>query len=75
LKLHREYPAQQIKQAIQEALNLGAAHFDGVLLCLRQQEKPSSPSTALNLNDHPQLRGIGEQPINLAQYDRLLAGG
>jgi len=74
LKLHRDHPAQGIKQAIQEALDLGAAHFDGVQLCLRQQAMPSSLPTTLNLNDHPQLQGVGEQPINLAQYDQLLAG-
>ncbi len=75
LKLHRDHPAQRVKQAIQNALDLGAAHFDGVQLCLRQQEVQSAPSTTLNLNAHPQLQGIGEQPINLAQYDQLLAGG
>jgi transposase len=74
LKLHRDHPPQQIKQAIQEALDLGAAHFDGVQLCLRQQEIRSSPSTILNLSAHPHLQGVGEQPINLAQYDQLLAG-
>jgi len=75
LKLHRDYPAQQIQQAIQAALDLGAAHFDGVKLCLRQQGMPSAPPATLNLSDHPRLLGIGEQPINLAQYDQLLAGG
>jgi len=74
LKLHRDHSAQRVKQAIQEALDLGAAHFDGVHLCLRQQEMSSSPPTTLNLSAHPQLQGIGEQPINLAQYDQLLAG-
>ncbi len=74
LKLHQDYPAQRIKQAIQEALDLGAAHFDGVQLCLRQQESPSSSPISLNLSAHPQLLGIGEQPINLAQYDQFLAG-
>jgi transposase len=74
LKLHRNHAPQQVKQAIQAALDLGAVHFDGVQLCLRQQEIPSSPSTTLNLSAHPQLQGIGEQPINLAQYDQLLAG-
>jgi transposase len=74
LKLHRDHPALRIKQAIQEALDLGAAHFDGVQLCLRQQEKQLVSPTALNLSAHPQLQGIGEQPINLAQYDQLLAG-
>ncbi len=75
LKLHREYPVQQVKQAIQEALDLGAAHFDGVQLCLRQQEMPSSLPATLNLSGRPQLQGVGEQPLNLAQYDQLLAGG
>ena len=74
LKLHREYPAQQLSQAIQTALDLGAVHVDGVLLCLRQLERPAAPPNTLHLGDHPQLHGIGEQPINLAQYDRLLGG-
>ncbi|MCP5016592.1 MAG: IS21 family transposase [Ketobacter sp.] len=74
LKLHREHPAQQVQQAIQEALTLGAAHLDGVKLCLRQQAMPSSPPTTLTLTAHPQLQGIGEQPVNLAQYDQFLAG-
>jgi hypothetical protein len=65
LKLHRDHPPQQVKQAIQAALDLGAVHFDGVQLCLRQQEMPSSPVATLNLSAHPQLQGIGEQPINL----------
>jgi hypothetical protein len=73
LKLHRDYPAQRIKQAVQDALDLGAAHFDGVQLCLRQREIQASPPTTLNLSTHPQLQGIGEQPISLAQYDQLLA--
>ncbi|MBT7325824.1 MAG: IS21 family transposase [Anaerolineae bacterium] len=74
LKLHRDHPAQQVKQAIQDAVTLGAIHLDGVKLCLRQQEMPSSLPTTLTLNAHPQLQGIGEQPINLAQYDQFLAG-
>jgi len=74
LKLHQDHPAQRIKQAIQEALDLGAAHLDGVQLCLRQQEMPSNLAPPLSLSAHPQLQGIGEQTINLAQYDQLLAG-
>ena len=74
LKLHQDYPAQRIKQAIEAALDLGAVHFDGVQLCLRQQEMPVTAPQALNLSAHPQLQGIGEQPVNLAQYDQLLGG-
>ncbi|MFC1996642.1 IS21 family transposase [Chloroflexota bacterium] len=74
LKLHQDHPAQQVKQAIQSAVDLGAAHFDGVQLCLRQHEMSSSLPITLNLSAHPQLQGIGEQPVNLAQYDQLLAG-
>lgn len=74
LKLHRDHPADRVKQAIQEAVELGAAHLDGVKLCLRQQEMQPAQVSSLNLSNHPQLKGIGEQPINLAQYDQLLAG-
>lgn len=74
LKLHRDYPSQHIEQAIQQALQLGAAHFDGVQLCLRQQALPTTLPNSLALHRHPHLQGIGEQPINLSQYDQLLAG-
>jgi len=74
LKLHREYPAPQILQAIQQALELGAVNYDGVQLCLRQQALPTTLPDPLSLHGHPHLQGIGEQPINLTQYDQLLAG-
>jgi transposase len=72
LKFHREYPAKRVEQAVREAVNLGAAHFDGVRLCLRQQEDDQSAPATLDLSEHPQLEGIGEQAINLSQYDSLL---
>jgi transposase len=75
LALHRDYPARKVEQAVQKALALGAAHLDGVQLCLRQQEQPPSTPAPLDLAAHPRLQGLGEQPLDLAQYDRLLQAG
>jgi hypothetical protein len=33
LKLHQEYPEKLVEQAVEMALELGAAHLDGVQLC------------------------------------------
>lgn len=74
LKLHRQYPAKQVEKAVAEALKLGAAHLDGVRLCLRQQQDHDTLPAPLDLVEHPRLEGIGEQAINLSQYDNLLAG-
>jgi transposase len=73
LKLHLDHPAERVEQAIRAALALGAAHLDGVELCLRQLETPQDAPLALDLSGYPQLRDIGIQPVNLRQYDRLLA--
>jgi len=73
LKLHRDHPAELVEQAIQAALTLGAAHLDGVELCLRQLEAPQEQPVALDLSGYPGLQGIGAQPVNLRQYDQLLA--
>ncbi len=75
LALHRDYPARKVEQAVQEALALGAAHLDGVRLCLLQQAELHTPPPALDLSAHPHLQGIGEQAVDLAQYDRLLQAG
>ena len=73
LKLHLDYPADQVEQAIRSALELGAVHVDGVELCLRQLAAGSKPPVVLDLSRHPQLAHIGGQPVNLRQYDSLLA--
>lgn len=73
LKLHQDHSSKQVKKAIQNALALGAIHLDGVRLCLRQLEQPAAQLAPLSLSEHPQLQGIGEQPIDLSQYDQLLA--
>jgi transposase len=71
LKLHRDYPAEWVDQAVQQALALGAAHLDGVQLCLRQQTHPTSPAATLDLSEYPHLRQVGHYAVNLAQYDQL----
>jgi hypothetical protein len=72
LKLHQEYPEKLVKQAIEMALDLGAAHLDGVQLCLRQLLKPEPQTQSLDLSSHPELVQVGHQPLDLGQYDRLL---
>jgi hypothetical protein len=54
------------------ALELGAAHLDGVQLCLHQLQHPDLSAAELDLSNHPELVDVGTQPVNLAQYDHLL---
>lgn len=76
LNLHRQHEAAQVEQAIVAALELGASHFDGVQLCLRQLcACCATPPPALDLGGHPHLAGIGQQAVTLQPYDRLLRGG
>lgn len=71
LKLHRTYPQETVHRAVQQALALGAAHLDGVQLCLRQLIAPPEVLPALTLA-HPKLASVGNQPVHLEQYNRLL---
>jgi len=71
LKLHRDHPADMVDRAVKQALDLGAAHLDGVQLCLRQLLSPQESPHALAL-DHPKLAAVGYQPVDLEQYNQLL---
>jgi len=71
LKLHRDHPAEMVDRAVKQALDLGAAHLDGVQLCLRQILSPQESPPALIL-DHPKLAAVGGQPVRLEQYNQLL---
>ena len=71
LKLHRNHPAEVVERAVKQALDLGAAHLDGVQLCLRQLLSPQESPPTLVL-DHPKLVSVGSQPIRLEQYNQLL---
>ena len=72
LQLHRQHPVEQIEAAITQALAHHCAHADGVQLCLNQLLEPAPIPAALDLQAHPHLVGIGDQTVNLAQYDVLL---
>jgi hypothetical protein len=73
LKLHRTNPPETVDRAVQQALKLGAAHLDGVQLCLRQLVSPQTMPSSLSLA-HPKLTSVGNQPVQLEQYNQLLEG-
>jgi hypothetical protein len=72
LRLHQQYPAQEIEQAVEQALSYGCAHFDGVKHCLQHLGLPAARVPLLDLTDRPHLALVGNQPINLQCYDQLL---
>jgi transposase len=72
LKLHCEYPRDRVQQAVASAVRLGATHLDGVRLCLRQLTEEHPLPAALDLHNHPQLAAVGNQPLDLNQYNQLL---
>lgn len=71
LKLHRSYPVETVGQAIQQALEMGIPHLDGVLLCLHRVVSPAPQLPRLD-QTHPALASIGNQPVCLEQYNQLL---
>jgi hypothetical protein len=71
LKLHRSFPEEVVHRAVRQALEMGVAHLDGVQLCLRQLVSPNKVLPSLELT-HPQLASVGNQPVHLEQYNRLL---
>jgi len=75
LKLHREYPAQQIQRAVTQALDYGCPHIDGVRLCLQQLRHPEVPLNPVDLTQRPELAVVAQQPPDLQCYDQLLAAG
>jgi transposase len=74
LKLHRDYPADRVAEAIEQALQYGCAHADGVELCLRQLMSPESSVAAIGLDNWPQLAAVSDQGPDLQRYNQLLEG-
>ncbi len=72
LKLHQQYPPDLVAQAIRQALEIGAAHLDGVRLCLRQLLTPFELPAPLEARFQAELAAMGTQPVNLQQYNQLL---
>ena len=74
LNLHGEHPAEQVQQAVEQALAYGCPHADGVTLCLHQLTEPDPMLLSLDLSDHPELLSVATEVPDLACYDQLLAG-
>ena len=75
LKLHQEYPAREIEQAVTQALEYGCPHVDGVRLCLRHLQHPEEPLNPVDLTQYPELASVAQQPPDLRRYEQLLLGG
>ena len=71
LKLHCSYPEEVVHRAVRQALEMGAAHLDGVQLCLRQLVSPRELPPSLDLA-RSTLATVGNQPVRLEQYNQLL---
>jgi len=72
LRLHEEYPAHLVQQAVEQALSYGCPHLDGVLHCLHALTCSDNPATSQALAEHPHLQAIGTQPLDLRRYEQLL---
>lgn len=72
LSLHKEHTAELVAEAVEEALAFGAAHYEGVLLCLRQLTSPQHEIPSLQLDESIDWATVGLQPISLNSYDALL---
>ena len=72
LEFHRDHPDDLVAQAVEQALEYGCAHADGVELCLRQLLDPGPMMLPIDLSYWPELVGVGSQAPDLRRYDRLL---
>jgi len=77
LMFHEHYEAEQMEQAVERALAYGCVHRDGVLYCLHEIAKESEAADQisakpLDLSDRPDLDAVGNQPVDLARYEKLL---
>src|SRR3989440_1180466 len=72
LRLHEEYPAHLVQQAVEQALSYGCPHLDGVLHCLHALTCSDDPATSQAPTSHPHLQAVGTQPLDLRQYEQLL---
>jgi len=72
LKLHQDHPAEQVEQAVRTAIELGATHLTGVQFCMHQLLEGCKAPPPLDMSLHPELAQVGNQPVDLQQYDQLL---
>jgi len=72
LRLHGEFPADRVAQAVQQALTLECFHPDGVRHLLLAQAEPVVMPAPLDLSQRPEL---AQRPVgapDLARYNQLL---
>ncbi len=72
LRLHQDYPASLVEQAVEQALTYGCVHFDGVTHCLHQLQQPVLSLPLLDLSDKPHLAVVGTQALDLHRYEQLV---
>lgn len=72
LKLHKDYPPDMVRRAVQSALETNMPHLDGVLYHLHRQIEADHPTQPLDLHAFPELTHIGKQAVDLNTYDQLL---
>jgi transposase len=72
LDLHRTHPDHLVAQAMEQALQYGCVHADGVMLCLHQLLNPESLALPLTLDTQsPWAAGAAQSP-DLSCYNRRL---
>jgi transposase len=75
LSLNRQHPADRVAEAISQALEANMLNADAVQWYLKQMLHPPSPPAPLDMERHPHLAHLGQQPLDLSGYDQLLEGG
>lgn len=73
LKLHEDFPAEEISLALTNALQVGCFHPDGVHHFLLVQNDPVPAQWTVDMNERPGLAGYRVAPPDLGQYNQLLA--
>lgn len=75
LSLNRQHPADKVTKAISQALEAGMLNAEAVRWFLSQLLAPSPTLLPLDMTLRPHLAQLGQQPLDLSGYDRLLKGG
>ena len=74
LELHRSYPPERIRQALELALNYHCYSLDAVQNLLHQLTTPTPVGSPLDLSATPELAVVQMPVPDLSHFDRLLIG-
>lgn len=75
LMLLRQYPAQEVEQAITEALERGICHADGIRVLLAMKHSALSTPPALDQEQIKRLPAVNVPSARTEHYSRLLPKG